>query len=266
MNSIKIFSDWLHFVFLHEKQIELYVDRIPGNIPPKNTIRFLFLAEPPEIENLIQPALLAYNQGRINYLITHNEFLLKECKNSVNFPLAGTWIQNYDFPQKEFAVSTLLGGKRKAPGHLLRFDLWQAENQISKIKTNFFTSGNQPPPAHLYNSKHPVLGDKKEPLFDSQFSIVIENARRNNWFTEKVIDAFQTKTVPIYWGCPNISQWFDIRGMLMCENLSDLIDACNNLNCKTYEKMLPYVEQNYLKSMNFVSTTERLIKIIKERV
>ena len=53
MNNIKIHCTWdLNFELKHEKEIELYVDKIPTNITPKNVVRFVFLLEPPEILNL----------------------------------------------------------------------------------------------------------------------------------------------------------------------------------------------------------------------
>ena len=50
-----------------------------------------------------------------------------------------------------------------------------------------------------------------------------DNQKTDNWFTEKVIDCFQTKTIPIYIGCPNIDKYFDTRGMIICNNINDLI-------------------------------------------
>jgi hypothetical protein len=36
------------------------------------------------------------------------------------------------------------------------------------------------------------------------FHIAVENVKIDNWYTEKISQSFATKTVPIYWGCPNI--------------------------------------------------------------
>jgi len=54
--------------------------------------------------------------------------------------------------------------------------------------------------------------------------------------------------------------------MFICNNESEVINVCNSLTSETYEKMLPYVEENYLKSMDYSSLEERLIKIIKEKI
>ena len=37
-----------------------------------------------------------------------------------------------------------------------------------------------------------------------KFMICFENVTKENYFTEKLINAYYYKTIPIYWGCPNI--------------------------------------------------------------
>lgn len=259
MKDIKIYCSWdLDFELKHEKQVELYVDVIPRDPVPSDTVRFVFLLEPPEILNLTPHAQQGYNAGTYNHLFTHNQVLLDTVPNSHIFPLASTWIRDYEFPEKDFSVSTLVGGKRMAPGHLLRQKLWFKESRIAAPK-RFFISGNHNQGLENYNN-NPVLGDNKAPLFDSQFHICIENVKRQNWWTEKLEDCMQTKTVPIYYGCPNISDWFDTRGMIIVDGLEEIIDACNSLTPNTYNEMLPYIEDNYQRSMEYANISERLKK------
>jgi hypothetical protein len=263
MKKIKIYCNWdLDFELYYEKQIELYIDSIPKDKVPENTIRFLFLLEPPEIINLTTHALNAFNDGAYNYLFTHNQELLDAIPGkSFVMPLASTWIKNYEFPDKKFEVSTLVGGKRMAEGHLLRQKLWFKEDRIT-IPKKFFLSGNF---GGIENYKNnPILGNDKAPLFYSQFHICIENTKRRNWFTEKLIDCLQTKTVPIYYGCPNIEDWFDIRGFIIANDLNEIINACNGLTPDTYNQMLPYIEENYNRSMEYTSIDQRLKNKIKE--
>jgi hypothetical protein len=248
MKKIKIYCGWdLEIDLEHDKQIELYVDQIPRDQVPSGTIRFVYLLEPPEILNLTQHALNAFNSGTFDYLFTHNQELLDAIPGkSFVMPLASTWIKNYEFPEKSFSVSTLVGGKLMAPGHHLRQKLWFRENKI-KAPKNFFLSGNFGGIENYNNN--PVLGADKKPLFDSQFHICIENVKRLNWFTEKLVDCMVTKTVPIYCGCPNVGDWFDTRGFIIVDNVDEIIDACNNLSENTYENMLPYIEENYKRGL-----------------
>lgn len=265
MNNIKIFCSWdLKFDLFHEKQIELYVDQIPNSLMPDNTIRFVFLLEPIDILNLNNHAIQGYSNNTYNYLFTHNAELLNTVPNSMLFEFGTTWIKDYHFPDKKHEVSTLVGGKLMASGHHLRQKLWFKENRIKSIPTKFFLSGSFGGIENYNNN--PVLGSDKSPLFDSQFHICIENTKRENWFTEKLIDCLQTKTVPIYYGCPNIGNWFDLRGMIVVDNLDEIIDVCNSLNGNTYNNMLEYVENNFEKSKKFATIDDRLKNKIMEVV
>jgi hypothetical protein len=77
------------------------------------------------------------------------------------------------------------------------------------------------------------------------FNVVIENVKYNNWYN-KIGDNFATKTIPIYWGCPNISEFgYDERGIIRFQTTDELLDIINNLTPETYQQMLPYVEYNY---------------------
>jgi hypothetical protein len=77
------------------------------------------------------------------------------------------------------------------------------------------------------------------------FHIAIENTSIANWFSEKLLDCFQTKTVPIYYGCWNIGDFFNINGILPFRDLNDMITSCNKLTPELYELMFPAIEENY---------------------
>lgn len=49
---------------------------------------------------------------------------------------------------------------------------------------------------------------RTEILLRSSMSICIENSAQENYFTEKIIDCLLAWTMPLYWGCPNIGDFF----------------------------------------------------------
>jgi hypothetical protein len=57
--------------------------------------------------------------------------------------------------------------------------------------------------------------DSKKWIYNSQFSIAIENYIDEDWFSEKLLGCFVSLSVPIYIGCPNILDYFDARGMII---------------------------------------------------
>ena len=101
-------------------------------------------------------------------------------------------------------------------------------------------------------------------MFDSQFHIVIENVKRNYWFTEKLIDSFKTKSVPVYWGCPNINKYFNTDGIIIVNSLDDIINTCNNLTEEDYLKRLSAIEENYEKGKEFENLQQRVKSKIQE--
>jgi hypothetical protein len=259
MNNIKIFCSWdLKFDMFHEKQIELYVDRIPNDKSPEGVERFTFLLEPPEIMQALQDiAIGGLYDGKIDYLLTHNQRLIDASDKAYLQEFATSWIRDYEFTEKQFEVSTLVGGKMMAGGHVLRQDVFKRQDEIL-VPKKIWVSKNYPPKVTVDPNKNPTLPDGKEPLFDSQFHICIENSKRGNWFTEKLMDCLQTKTVPIYWGCPNIGDWFDERGMIIVDNEDEVINACNSIHPQLYKQMLPFVEKNYEKSKQYLDLGENL--------
>ena len=78
------------------------------------------------------------------------------------------------------------------------------------------------------------------------FHIAVENVKHNNWYTEKIGEAFSTKTLPIYWGCPNIDKFgYDERGIIRFNNTDELIEIVNEYIKNNNECALIYFRNNF---------------------
>jgi hypothetical protein len=62
--------------------------------------------------------------------------------------------------------------------------------------------------------------DKYSALAPYQYSIAIEAASFPDYWTEKIADCFLTETMPLYFGCPNITDYFD-RNSFIAIDLDD---------------------------------------------
>jgi hypothetical protein len=71
-----------------------------------------------------------------------------------------------------------------------------------------------------------------------------------------------TKTIPIYWGCPNIIDIFDKNGILVFNDLSELNYILKNLTEEDYLKRIGSVEKNYIISKKFAFFFERINNIL----
>lgn len=266
-HSMKIFCDWmLPIDLVFDEPIELYVDKIR---PIQSSVKkILLLVEPDELMCFSDWVIEHHDQYVA--ILTYEEKILRACPNSILMEFGPPWIREYTFPQKSFSVSTVVGAKRQLLGHELRLQLWKRQNEIT-IPKKFFTSdrggnvflrwGHR-----LMQYCAPLLGESKLPLFESQFHIAIENCKKKYWFTEKVMDCFQTKTIPIYWGCPNIGSYFDTRGMFLVESVDDIIRVCNTLTPNTYEEMYVFAEANCESAKKYIDFAKRVKEKIMTRM
>ena len=233
-------------IFLPEP-VELWIDLLPST--EKKVKRVLLLVEPDEISNL-KNTVINSRHNDFDFILTHNSEILEKCENAHLHLFGTSWVKDFNITQKEFSVTTLIGNKTLTSNHSLRHKLVDLIDLNFKVRCDFFNSINIP-----YNDERLIKitsNHNKNELFYSQFHIVIENSCVENWFTEKLIDCFQTKTIPIYLGCPNIGNWFDTKGMFIVKSIDDIKDVLLTIDENTYQSKMVYIENNYHKSNDFV--------------
>ncbi len=234
-----------------KKEVNVYIDQFTLEDIPEDSLRIIILQEP--WREPMVPLVQKY-KGYYNYVLTYQEEILQLNPKARLFHFPNTWVRDY-LPEKEFSVSTVVGGKNfpQLEGHELRHELWRKRDLIT-IPKRFYLSGNAKhshsfvPWSEADYTNQLVLGNSKEPLFDSMFHICIENTSINNFFTEKLIDCFQTRTVPIYYGCPNIGEYFNKDGIFIARHVNDIISFCNVLTPELYGRMLSALNDNFERS------------------
>ena len=92
---------------------------------------------------------------------------------------------------------------------------------------------------------------KDDSLLDYRFSIVIENSRAKDYFTEKLVDSLVVGTVPIYWGCTNVGDYFDTRGMYVVNSLEEIASIVGSLTEKDYIEKIQYIKSNYIAAQDY---------------
>jgi len=252
--------------------VEVYIDQIPAMSVQPGTIRIVIIEEPLKggYYNLMR-----LRRDLYTHLLTFHDEILEENPKARLFHCTNTWVQGFVPERKNFDISFIVGGKTSPTmeGYELRHNVWRNKDKI-KTPKSFYLSGNAPykhhfvkwPEADYENSL--VLGTSKEPLFNSMFHIAIENCSIKNYFTEKIVDCFQTRTVPIYYGCKNIGDFFNEYGIIQCHSLEDIIRVCNEVTPAAYERMLLLLNDNYERSMAWIDHDEQIknavIGILKE--
>ena len=79
-----------------------------------------------------------------------------------------------------------------------------------------------------------------------------------NWITEKVIDCFATKTIPIYYGAPNIGDFFNKDGIIVFNSIDELNVILNSLPPNFYESKRAAIEENYERSKQYYDFHKRV--------
>ena len=96
-----------------------------------------------------------------------------------------------------------------------------------------------------------ALDNKIDGLKDYRYHFCIENIKRDYWFTEKLIDCFVTGTIPIYWGCPSIGDFFNTEGMLIFDDITELPELLKQCTSEYYESKVEILKSNFELAKNY---------------
>jgi hypothetical protein len=79
----------------------------------------------------------------------------------------------------------------------------------------------------------------------------VENSRCAGYFTEKLIDSFLCRSLPIYWGAPDIAHFFDPRGMVCCHDEQELRAAIVSLKPNDFEQRRSFLDENVQRALKY---------------
>jgi hypothetical protein len=133
--------------------------------------------------------------------------IIADSSTTIVFPYAAYYTNYY---KRDLTTKRKLNTKNK-------FCLFAVNNGSNKVRNDFFLRLSSKYKQvdscgkHLNNidacpGKH---GDDEYINFISnyKFMICFENLSQKYYFTEKLINAYYGKTIPIYWGCPNLEDY-----------------------------------------------------------
>lgn len=100
-----------------------------------------------------------------------------------------------DVPKKRGDLSWITSNLAFFPGHKLRMSF------LAYLQANSFS-------IDLYGKGIRYIEDKWEGLAPYYYSLAIENSSSPDYWTEKLADCFLSWTVPIYYGCTNLEEYF----------------------------------------------------------
>lgn len=75
---------------------------------------------------------------------------------------------------------------------------------------------------HLAPHDETEYGDTFLPYLQKyKFTLCFENCKKENYVSEKLLNAYIAGTIPIYWGCSNVLKWFNPNAFLYLEDESE---------------------------------------------
>lgn len=228
--------------------------------------KIIILMEPYEyIKNIYE--FVRKNYDKYDLIITFDDILLNLTPKAKKYIFGSSWVNsNSNIDLKKNIISFIVGGKDFLPGHLIRHIICDNKDKIIH-NYEFYNSK-----ACAYNKAQncKILENQKDEMFkEAKYHICIENSIQINYITEKIIDCFNTMTVPIYWGCPNIGDFFNLNGIIILESddIEYIINKINSINLEEfYNNNLNAIKENFETCKKYLNYNDQIICIIKDYI
>lgn len=106
---------------------------------------------------------------------------------------------------KTSELSAIISNSTWLEGHKKRFAFTNKLKGHFKDRLDWFCKGEN------------FIEDKWDGLAKYRYSLCIENSSHLHYFTEKLMDSFLAGTLPFYWGCPNIYDYFPSEALIQID-------------------------------------------------
>jgi hypothetical protein len=120
------------------------------------------------------------------------------------------------------------------PGHVKRYAFSQFLMEAGWSDLDVWGRGIRP------------IKDKWDALAHSRYAIAVENHCGDNYWTEKIADCWLSETLPFYYGCPNLEDYFPADSFIRID-LDDFNSAASVIrqmvDSGEYEKRLPAIRE-----------------------
>lgn len=188
------------------------------------------------------------NHHLFDYVLTFDRELLATIKNSMYAPYGTYWVTNKNIYNKNKLLSIIASFKNETLGHKIR-------HHIINTTKGLDVYGKHP------NYKY--VASKNEALDDYYFSIAIENSIQDSYWTEKLLDCFVTKTIPIYWGTRDVSNFFNQDGIIFFNKSTELRSILDTLTPELYKQKEHAIEENYKLALQYKDPEDYIFKNYK---
>ena len=204
-------------------------------------------------------------EDKFDLILTYDKDLLNRGPKYVFYKTvhAGGSIHKEDckIQKKSKLASIIISKKGKdieisklARGHKLRHLI--VDNLITKRNLD----------VDLWGRAYKSFDYKMDPLGQYYFSLSITNAKHENYFNDNLVDCFRLGTIPVFWGCPNIGDFFNTDGILSFDTGPELLDILESISPDLYHQKLEAVKDNLKRAESFFDSDDNLFAVIKKNL
>jgi hypothetical protein len=228
--------DWI-FNNVPKSGICVFMDHdVLGGFNSSAKYKYLWLCESkvivPRAHELVmaQLDLMASVYRRI---FTHELSLLQVSPIFQYIPPAAnyTWIKDFSHIEKRRLATMVSSGKNYTQGHQVR-NLMMAD-----VREKF-------PWVEIYGRNFRPFSKKEDVLKDVMFSVTVENTVYECYYTEKLMDCFASRTIPLYMGAREVDKWFDPNGIIRIDE-STFPDVLSEISREMYNNLSEAIEHNF---------------------
>ena len=179
------------------------------------------------------------NAGSFRYIFTHDSELLALPQSRLLL-WGDVWLTT-DSPKTK-GISIITSPKNWCPLHNAR--IWLCDYFQDNPEVDVFRGD--------WNNPQVKTIDAKDYLEEYKYSIIIENDIDDYWYTEKILNCFSTKTVPIYVGARRIGEIFNANGIIPVEDWREIPKIVERLDFADYETRLDAINDNFERVKPYV--------------
>lgn len=233
---------------------------------PNNTI--LITGEPPDIKkynpefidqfgmiitchrNINHPNVI-YTQQALPWMIGW-----KSLDSTIN-----TFTKDYDelksnrILEKSKLISVIASNKKITSGHRKRLEF------VKKIKNVF---GDD---IDIFGRGYNEISDKWDAIYKYKYHIVLENSAVLDYWTEKIADCFLSEAFPLYYGCPNIFDYFSENSLIQID-INNYADSIKNIQVcienRMFEKNIENIRAQKSKILDIYNLFPMICDIISK--
>ena len=210
------------------------------------------------IDGLIDHKDQIFQNGKIKKIYTCDDRLLSLGDDRFEFCFACSnlpWIKEHQLYEKTKLVSMVASAKHDTAGHKKRHEF--AKNFKDQMDLFGGAAGS-----NREGDNGTPWPDKLPLLQDYMFNVVVENDSYPTYFTEKITDCFATGTVPVYWGCPTIGEYFNEDGIILVDDDFDI----SVLTKELYESKIDAIKDNFERVNLLIGSDDYLYELIMKDI